>query len=92
MVDGAPGHELKMFGRRIVASYLRVGFDADEQWRTFKLRQDFIPAEKVQMEDDITASVVASVARLVGCKPGHDQAGSVKLTQQLRDAPVPASG
>ena len=80
VVDGAPGHELKMFGRRIVASYLRVGFDADEQWRTFKLRQDFIPAEKVQMEDDITASVVASVARLVGCKPGHDQAGSVKLT------------
>jgi hypothetical protein len=80
VVDGAPGHELKMFGRRIVASYLRVGFDADEHWRTFKLRQDFIPAEKVQMEDDITASVVAPVARLVGCKPGQDQAGSVKLT------------
>lgn len=80
VVDGAPGHELKMFGRRIVASYLRVGFDADEQWRTFKLRQDFIPAEKVQMEDDITASVVAPVARLTGCKPGLDPDGSVKLT------------
>jgi phosphoenolpyruvate carboxykinase (diphosphate) len=80
VVDGAPGHELKMFGRRIVASYLRVGFDAEEQWRTFKLRQDFIPAEKVQMEDDITASVVAPVARLKGCKLGQDPAGSVKLT------------
>lgn len=80
VVDGAPGHELKMFGRRIVASYLRVGFDTDEQWRTFKLRQDFIPAEKVQMEDDITASVVAPVAWLDGCKPGLDPAGSVKLT------------
>ena len=80
VVDGAPGHELKMFGRRIVASYLRVGFDTDEHWRTFKLRQDFIPAEKVQMEDDITASVVAPVAKLEGCKPGLDPAGSVKLT------------
>lgn len=80
VVDGAPGHELKMFGRRIVASYLRVGFDHDAQWRTFKLRQDFIPAEKVQMEDDITASVVAPVAALTGCKPGLDPARSVKLT------------
>jgi hypothetical protein len=79
-VDGAPGHELKMFGRRIVASYLRMGFDTDGQWRTFKLRQDFIPAEKVQMEDDITASVVAPVAKLIGSKPGLDPACSVKLT------------
>jgi len=80
VVDGAPGHELKMFGRRIVASYLRVGFDAESHWRTFKLRQDFIPAEKVQMEDDITASVVAPVAQLIGCKPGLDPSDSVKLT------------
>jgi len=80
VVDGAPGHELKMFGRRIIASYLRVGFDANEHWRTFKLRQDFIPAEKVQMEDDITASVVAPVNQLIGCKPGLDDASSVKLT------------
>ncbi len=81
VVDGAPGHELKMFGRRIVASYLRVGFDSDEHWRTFKLRQDFIPAEKVQMEDDITASVVAPVAQLIGCKPELDSSASVKLTR-----------
>jgi len=80
VVDGAPGHELKMFGRRIIASYLRVGFDAEGKWRTFKLRQDFIPAEKVQMEDDITASVVASVAKLIGCKPELDATASIKLT------------
>jgi hypothetical protein len=80
VVDGAPGHELKMFGRRIIASYLRVGFDVEEQWRTFKLRQDFIPAEKVQMEDDITVSVVAHADRMNGCKPGLGKLGSVKLT------------
>lgn len=57
-VDGAPGHELKMNDRMLVASYLRMGFDRNGKWRTFKLRQDFIAAEKIQMEDDITASVV----------------------------------
>jgi len=57
-VDGAPGNELKMFNRHIVSSYLRVGFDTDSKWRTFKVRQDFISTEKVQMEDDITASIV----------------------------------
>ena len=31
---------------------------ADGSWRIYKLRPDFYPAEKVQVEDDITASVV----------------------------------
>ncbi len=58
IVDGAPGHELKLFDRKIIASYLRIGFDLQGGWRTFKVRQDFIAAEKIQMEDDISASVV----------------------------------
>ncbi len=58
IVDGAPGHELKLQDRKIIASYLRVGFDLEGDWRTFKVRQDYIAAEKVQMEDDISASVV----------------------------------
>ena len=35
-----------------------VGFAADGSWRTFGLRKDFFPATKIQVEDDITASVV----------------------------------
>lgn len=81
-VDGAPAHELKAFGRRIVASYLRVGFDLDGKWRTFKLRQDFIAAEKIQMEDDITASVVVPAAAVQGCRDGsHAGAYSLKLAK-----------
>ncbi len=81
-VDGAPAHELKAFGRRIVASYLRVGFDLDGKWRTFKLRQDFIAAEKIQMEDDITASVVVPAASVLGCRDTtHAGAHSVKLAK-----------
>jgi hypothetical protein len=81
-VDGAPAHELKAFNRRIVASYLRVGFDTDGSWRTFKLRQDFIAAEKVQMEDDITASVVVPAGWVNGCGAAMLRDGlSVKLAQ-----------
>ncbi len=81
-VDGAPGHELKVFDRRIVASYLRVGFDQEGKWRTFKLRQDFIAAEKVQMEDDITASVVVPGGYVNGCAAGVVAQGhSVKLAK-----------
>ena len=57
-IDGAPGHELKLDDRRMVATYLRVGFNREGKWRTFKLRQDFYSAEKIQMEDDISVSVV----------------------------------
>src|SRR5690606_41425246 len=56
IVNGSPGHELKLHDRPIVGSYLRVGFAPDDAWRTFKLRQDFAAATKVQTEDDIPAS------------------------------------
>ena len=58
IINGTPGNELKCDNRKLVTTYLRVGFDADGAWRTFGLRKDFHPAVKVQMEDDITASAV----------------------------------
>ena len=63
IVNGVPGHELKMQGRRLIGTYLRVGL-TENQWRTFKLRQDFAAATKVQMEDDISVSVVVPSQRL----------------------------
>ncbi|MGD2073476.1 MAG: hypothetical protein PVI91_15015 [Gammaproteobacteria bacterium] len=78
-VDGAPAHELKLDGRNIVASYLRVGYDRDGKWRTFKLRQDYIATEKVQMEDDITTSVVVPSECIASCGPAQDRTHSVKL-------------
>ncbi|HYG77240.1 MAG TPA: hypothetical protein VEK08_19705 [Planctomycetota bacterium] len=68
IVNGSPGHELKYMNRKLVGSYLRVGLSEDGSWRTYKLRQDFIPAEKVQMEDDISASVVVPAAWLPGAE------------------------
>ena len=61
-INGFLGHELKFEGQKLVGNYLRVGYDPDGSWRIYKLRPDFHPADKVQMEDDITASVVRTAA------------------------------
>jgi len=55
-VDGKLGHELIYHNRRLIASYLRVGFEKNGAWRIYKLRQDFVASEKIQVEDDITVS------------------------------------
>ncbi len=79
IIDGKPGNELKFRDRKLVASYLRIGLMNDKSWRTFKLRQDFIAADKLQMEDDITASTVVPVSRLNYLSPDH-QEPAVKFT------------
>ncbi|NUM35348.1 MAG: hypothetical protein HUU50_12430 [Candidatus Brocadiae bacterium] len=57
-VNGRQGHVLMFDFRNIIASYLRVGFGENNTWNVFSLRPDFMPAAKVQMEDDISVSVV----------------------------------
>ena len=80
IVNGKPGHALKYDGRDLVASYLRVGLDAKGIWHTYKVRQDFIATEKVQMEDDISASVVVSASQLPNTSPKSSNS-SVKLVK-----------
>ncbi len=58
VVNGYPGNELKFGNRKLVGMYLRVGVDTEGRWQIFKLRQDFAAAQKIQLEDDITASVI----------------------------------
>lgn len=70
-VNGYLGHELKYDNMKLVANYLRVGFDPDGSWRIFKLRPDFHPAVKLQTEDDITASVVVPRDWLTGLDPKY---------------------
>ncbi len=73
IINGTPGNELKCDSRKLTASYLRVGFRDDGSWRVFGLREDFHPAAKIQMEDDITASVVVPSAQLDGLPAGSDR-------------------
>jgi hypothetical protein len=81
-VNGWAGHELKFGGQRLVANYLRVGFQPDgTAWRLYKLRPDFHPAEKVQYEDDITVSVVLPRERVAAPGDPATGGGSVKLVE-----------
>lgn len=78
-INGYPGHELKFDNQKLIGEYLRVGFAADGSWRIFKLRTDFHPADKVQVEDDITASAVLPASRLP--EFARDSGRSLKLVQ-----------
>jgi phosphoenolpyruvate carboxykinase (diphosphate) len=80
IVNGSPGHELKMDRRSLVGTYLRVGLDHDN-WRTFKLRQDFIAAAKVQREDDISCSIVVPAEKSGNVGPWIKKATSYKFVE-----------
>ena len=69
IINGTPANELKFHNRKLLTTYLRVGYETDGSWRTFGLRKDFHPAKKIQVEDDITASVVVPPGRLIGLPP-----------------------
>jgi len=72
IVNGLPGHELKFGDRTLVGFYLRLGFQTTSEWRTYKLRQDFAAASKIQTEDDISASVVVPANQVTGVYPERD--------------------
>jgi len=80
VINGRKGHELLFNNRKLSASYLRVGFAADNSWYLHKLRSDFIAAAKIQMEDDITASITIPVRHLDYLNPDYSFQ-SVKLTE-----------
>ncbi len=79
-INGYLGHELKFDEQTLVANYLRVGYDPNGSWRIYKLRPDFHPADKVQVEDDITASVVLPCSSLNNLDPEYRNE-SVKLIE-----------
>ncbi len=85
VINGRKGHELLFNNRKIVASYLRVGFaNDDSSWYLNKLRQDFIAAAKIQMEDDITASIVLPSNQLKNLNPLYNNK-SVKITANCEE-------
>jgi hypothetical protein len=96
-INGHSGYALKYLGNRLVARYLRVGFTDQHTGRLFTLRQDFYPACKWQMEDDISASVLVPAERLLGFNAeGHPSLKCVsnceyRLFQRPDEAVVPGA-
>ncbi|RCS49431.1 hypothetical protein DTL42_12965 [Bremerella cremea] len=84
IVNGVPGHELKVLDRRLVGTYLRVGFNEEGRWRTYKLRQDFMASDKVQTEDDISASVIVPNSMLEDIEGGPGVASKFTINCENR--------
>jgi len=78
VINGHLGHELKYSNQELLANYLRVGHEKDGSWRIYRVRQDFSPAQKVQVEDDITASITIPSQFLRNRNPQYKNP-SVKL-------------
>jgi len=91
ILNGQPGNELKYQNKKIAARYLRVGYDDKGAWRTFKLRQDYVHADKIQMEDDISASTVVPASSLSDLNPLVTNK-SVKILENCESRFLPASG
>jgi phosphoenolpyruvate carboxykinase (diphosphate) len=84
-VNGFPSHELKLDGQLLLGGHLRVGFEpATSLWRMFRLRPDFHPADKVQVEDDITASTIVARSAVSGLAPAYPNA-SVKIVANCEE-------
>ncbi|HAM72024.1 MAG TPA: hypothetical protein DCM86_10310 [Verrucomicrobiales bacterium] len=87
IINGVPGNELKLDNRKLATAYLRVGYDSDGAWRVFGVRKDFLPAAKLQTEDDISASVVVprtAIAHLAASQ-GGEQPPSIKFVQNCEN-------
>ncbi|SHF27950.1 hypothetical protein SAMN05444274_104277 [Mariniphaga anaerophila] len=78
IVNGRNGNALRYKHNKIMASYVRIGFSPEGKWYIHKLRSDFIPSQKIQMEDDITASITFPANRLNDLNPQYKNK-SVKL-------------
>ena len=57
IVNGQNGTGLKYFNTDVVGSYVRIGFNQEGRWLLNKLRSDFAASQKIQLEDDISASI-----------------------------------
>ena len=84
VIDGKPGYELKYEGEKVITRYLRVGYDYDGSWRTFSLRKDFLPAKKLQREDDISVSATLNVSHKDGLHPEVCE-GSHKFIEKISE-------
>lgn len=69
-INGRPGYELRYRNHKINTRYVRVGYTGDGSWRIFGVRKDYIPSQKLSIEDDITASVVVPTRFLPNLDPG----------------------
>ncbi|MFD0990206.1 hypothetical protein ACFQ1R_08870 [Mariniflexile jejuense] len=70
-INGVKGTSLMYNHTPVVGSYVRIGFNQDGDWMLNKLRSDFAACEKIQTEDDITASITLPKNRFKNLNPEY---------------------
>ncbi|MGL1886476.1 MAG: hypothetical protein OCD76_08170 [Reichenbachiella sp.] len=78
MINGEKGKGFLYNNTPVIGSYVRIGFNQQGNWMLNKLRSDFSPSEKIQTEDDITASITIPKGRLSDLNPEFKN-GSFKV-------------
>ena len=78
IINGHAGTTLLYKNKQVMGTYVRIGFNKEGNWLLHKLRSDFVPSLKIQVEDDITASVTVSASKLRNLNPIFDNK-SVKI-------------
>jgi len=69
IVNGKKGTGLRYNNTPVMGSYVRIGFNQKGNWMLNKLRSDFSPSEKIQTEDDISASITLPREQLQNLNP-----------------------
>lgn len=72
IINGHKGTTLLFKNKKVIAGYVRIGFDGNSNWLMHKLRSDFIPSHKIQMEDDISASITLPAHLFNNLNPNYD--------------------
>ena len=69
IINGQKGTGLNYFNNPVVGSYVRIGFNQEGRWLLNKLRSDFSASQKIQMEDDISASITLPRSQFKNLNP-----------------------
>ena len=80
IINGAKGTSLRYNNTPVVASYVRIGFNEQGNWMLNKLRSDFSASEKIQTEDDISASITLPQNQFKDLNPEFDNPSVKVLT------------
>ncbi|TNJ45323.1 hypothetical protein KFZ70_06585 [Tamlana fucoidanivorans] len=80
IVNGVKGTSLIYNNNPVVGSYVRIGFNQQGTWMLNKLRSDFAASEKIQTEDDISASITLPRQQLKDLNPEYTNPSVKVLT------------
>ncbi|HQF47222.1 MAG TPA: hypothetical protein PLZ71_01045 [Flavobacterium alvei] len=71
IINGKNGTGLQYNNTPVVGSYVRIGFNQKGTWLLNKLRSDFSASQKIQMEDDISASITLPSHQIKNLNPEY---------------------